>query len=95
MCEYKNTIKHLDEGRFQCGADENYECPEGEYQSRVVITVVGDLRDRMKQETHMEWNAFNNCIAKKIRGKSCFDIKNCSCRIRGWQLYHEMSFIWH
>jgi len=81
-CEYGNTIQHLNEGGFKCDADWDYQCPEGEYQSRVVITVVGDLRDRRKQQTHKEWNAFNNYVAKKIRGKKGFEIRNCACVIR-------------
>jgi len=27
----------------------NYECPEGEYQTKVIISVIGNLRDRLKE----------------------------------------------
>lgn len=50
-CEYKNSIKHLKEGEFQCSASDDYVCPEAEYQTCVAITFVGDLRDRSGQET--------------------------------------------
>lgn len=83
-CKYKDTIKHVEEGGFTCEPEDGFVCPEGEYQTRVVITVIGDLRDRMKHQTHKEWNKFNNYIAKKINGKSGFYIRNCACVIKGY-----------
>lgn len=83
-CEYGKTVIHHSEGGFSCDADEKYECPKGKYQTRVVITVIGDLRDRMKTKTHKEWNAFNNFIAKKVNSKYGFHIRNCACRIIGY-----------
>ena len=57
-CEYGKTIVHLDKGGFQCDAPKGYECPEGEYQTCIAITLVGDLRDRDKQTTCEEINKF-------------------------------------
>ena len=82
-CVYQPTVRHCEDGGFMCDAPEDYECPEGDYQTRVVITVIGDLRDRMKDQTKDEWNAFKKYIAKYINGNG-FDIRNCTCKIQGW-----------
>ncbi|MGN1301536.1 MAG: hypothetical protein ACI4U9_03320 [Clostridia bacterium] len=57
-CKYGKTIKRLAEGGFECGADESFECPEGKYQTRVVISIVGDLRDRSGNITRKELKEF-------------------------------------
>lgn len=57
-CEYKDTVKHLDGGGFICDADDDYKCPEAEYQSCVAITIVGDLRDKTIYETTKEIDDF-------------------------------------
>jgi len=41
-----------------CIADVNYGCPEGKYQTCAVITVQGDLRNRIKYTTEKEFNEF-------------------------------------
>jgi len=82
-CQYKDTRKLYDDG-FECDAPEGYKCPHGEYQTRVVITVIGDLRDRMRQRTRDEWYAFKKYIEKSINNDG-FTIRNCSCNIIGWQ----------
>lgn len=82
-CEYGETIKHLDEGGWICDASDGYQCPRGEYQTRVVVTVIGDLRDRQKSQTEREWLNFKNFIEKKIRNDG-FTIRNCACNIEGW-----------
>jgi hypothetical protein len=63
-CKYKDTIIHYKEGGFSCEAEEKFECPEGKYQTRVVITVIGDLRDREKVQTQQEYKEFYNYIKK-------------------------------
>ena len=81
-CEYGNTIVYLPEGGFLCGCPDGYKCPDGEYQSRVVITVIGDLRDRMLEETQKEWDAFKAYVDGEIN-KEGYIIRNCSCNIIG------------
>lgn len=81
-CEYGKTVRYLDKGGFECDADKEYKCPSGEYQTRVVITVIGDLRDRMKDTTKEEWKAFKKYIEKHIDGDG-FGIRNCTCKIQG------------
>lgn len=78
-CEYKNTIVHLENNGFRCDADENYQCPVAEYQTRVVITILGSLRDRMKEKTEKKYKAFVNYLKKKCK----FDIKNSTVNIIG------------
>lgn len=82
-CKYGKTVVYHSEGGFSCDADENYECPYGEYQTRVVITVVGDLRNREKNRTDKEWNSFYNFVSEKINGNNGFHIRNCACTIQG------------
>ena len=54
--------------------------PETEYQSRVVITVVGDLRDRNMPQTQAEWKAFRKYVERSIgKGKGC--IMKSTCKI--------------
>ena len=59
------------------------------YQTRVVITVVGDLRDRTKAQTEKEWNDFKNFIGIEPelytdgREGLNLEIINCSCEIKG------------
>lgn len=78
-CQYKETLKFYDDG-FECDAPDGYRCPYGEYKTRAVITVHGDLRDRMKQRTKKEWNEFHRYIAKKLK----WTIRLATCRIEGW-----------
>lgn len=78
-CQYKETLKFYDDG-FECDAPDGYRCPYGEYKTRAVITVQGDLRDRMKQRTKKEWNEFHRYIAKKLK----WAIRLATCRIEGW-----------
>jgi len=76
-CEYGNTITRLECGSFQCQADETYKCPEGKYQTRVVITIVGNLRDRMTEQTEREYNDFLNYLIKDCG----FDIEHETFKI--------------
>lgn len=54
--------------------------PISEYQTRVVITVAGDLRDRHKPQTQAEWRAFKKYVESVI-GVGKGSIMNCTCRI--------------
>lgn len=58
-CKYKDTVRYLDtEGYFECDAEEGFECPDGEYQSCVAITLIGDFRDRDGEVTRQEVESF-------------------------------------
>lgn len=82
-CEFGNTRVHLKEGGFTCDAPEDYDCPRGEYQTRVCITVIGDLRDRCRKATSKEWDKFRTFIEKEINGKG-FWIRECAYDIHEW-----------
>ena len=45
-------------GEADCEPPHDFECPEGRYQTRVVISIQGDLRDRMKDQTRDEFKEF-------------------------------------
>ena len=49
---------------ISCAAEEDFECPEGEFQTIVVLTLYGDLRDRTIKETKAEVDAFVKYIEK-------------------------------
>lgn len=78
-CQYKDSISYFDRG-FECDGPAGFICPRGEYQSRAIITVCGDLRDRMKRQTKKEWNEFHRFVAKKLK----YGIRIATCRIDGW-----------
>lgn len=76
ICPWKDS----DDGDGNCAAPDDFDCPSGAFQSRVVITVCGDLRDRMKAETHKEWKAFQKYIFKTLG----FGYRNVACSIQGY-----------
>lgn len=76
ICPWKDS----DDGDGNCAAPDEFDCPSGEFQSRVIITVCGDLRDRMKAETHKEWKAFQKYVFKTLG----FGYRNVACSIKGY-----------
>ena len=78
-CQYGKTLRFSVDG-FECDSPSGYSCPSGKYQSRAIITVCGDLRDRMKSRTKKEWNAFHRYVAKELG----FGVRIATCRIDGW-----------
>lgn len=64
-CKYKQVLESLDGDTDACRTTKGHECRPGEYQSCVVITVQGDLRDRMKSQTQKEFDAFKKYIEKE------------------------------
>lgn len=74
-CEYFETgTEH------ECDPPKEYCCPYGEYQTRAVITIQGDLRDRMRSQTKKEWNKFHRYVAKELN----WTIRLAACRIEGY-----------
>jgi hypothetical protein len=85
ICPHKETLIYEGQTKsglgseYSCKPDEGFVCPEGKYQTRVVITIVGDLRDREKETTKEEYKAF-----LKYLKKNCdFEIRNKSVNIIG------------
>ncbi len=81
-CDYCGGRRDNERGSFYCMApeDNEFRCLTGKYQSRVVITVIGDLRDRLIPETQKEWKAFKKYVRKVVGQK--YGIRNCSCQIK-------------
>ena len=80
-CQYKETVEITGEGLL-CNCPDNFHCPSGEYQTRVVITVVGDLRDRQKKQTQREYQRFKKYIVKKLHEVKG-ELLSSACTIRG------------
>jgi hypothetical protein len=83
-CPHYGGPVYDEEGGFYCDAPSDFKCPEGEYQTRVVITVIGDLRNRMKDQTKREFRQFKKFIKKHINEERGFHIRNCACNIVVW-----------
>lgn len=77
-CKYGDTVKYHD-GYQECDSPEGFRCESGEYQTRVIITVCGDLRDRSKEETQKEWNEFYRYVKEELK----FTVRISSCDIAG------------
>lgn len=80
ICPYKDTVIHHEEGGYSCDAEEGFKCPESEYQTRVSITIIGSLRDRIKSQTEKEFNKF----VEYLRKNCDFEIENMAFSIMGY-----------
>lgn len=76
-CEYKDSFKKTEDNIFECNAPDDYKCPDGNYQSCVVISIQGDLRDRTPERTQKEFNKFLNYLDEK------YIIRDYSLNIQG------------
>ena len=81
-CTYKDTIVHYEGGGFCCDSPEGFKCPDGEFQTCAVITIVGNLRDRMNNQTEKEWKRYLKYLTNE--NKLDWDVRNVSCNIMGW-----------
>lgn len=68
------------DGKLYCRKGDGDSCLDSKFQTRVVITVIGDLRDRDREETKQEWLAFKTYIYKSVNDTG-FWVRNCSCNI--------------
>ena len=66
-CKYKDSIIELKDENgddyMTCSKAEKRDC-SAEYQTRIVISVQGDLRDRAKEETEKEFEEFKKYVEK-------------------------------
>ena len=81
ICQYKETAKITGEG-LVCGCPDDFHCPSGEYQTCVVITIAGDLRDRQKKQTQKEYQRFKKYVIKKLHEVKG-ELLSSACTIRG------------
>ena len=65
-CGFGHTRKRLPKGGFKCAAPEEYECKEGEFQTCAVITVAGNLRDRLPEQTKTEYKEFLKWVKARV-----------------------------
>lgn len=59
-CEYKDTLRDITVDGLdyqECDAPDGHDC-SGEYQSCIVISIQGDLRDRIPDQTKREFEEF-------------------------------------
>ena len=78
-CKYKEILRTITiDGKKgqECDAPENLDC-SAEYQTCVVISIQGDLRDRMKDQTQKEFNEFMKYLTTK------FYVRDYSFNIEG------------
>ena len=76
LCPFEQSRRETKEGLFICSAPEEYQCEAGEpirYQQSVAITIIGDLRDRVKSQTKIEYDDFIKWLKQRfsIRLKTC------------------------
>lgn len=74
-CVYGNTVKRLGDNSFICKSYKDYKCPELQCQTKIVITVIGELRDKNIEDTKKEWKEFLKYL-KTIHPYSSIDIKS-------------------
>lgn len=78
-CKYRETLRPvIIDGKEieECDAPEDHDC-SADYQTCVVISIQGDLRDRTKEETQKEFDEFIKYITTK-----CY-IRDYSVNIEG------------
>lgn len=76
-CKFGPSIIHLKEGGFTCDGPEDYTCPDAKFQTCIVISVQGDLRDRDRDTTTKEFCRFVDYL------KEFFIIRDYSWHIEG------------
>lgn len=78
-CRYKDSLHDvIKNGKEyqECDAPENHDC-SAEYQTCVVISIQGDLRDRIKDQTQKEFDNFMKYLTTK------FYVRDYSLNIEG------------
>lgn len=86
-CKYKDTIKILEDGKFLCGSEEDFECSEGKYQTHATINIIGDLRDRSFDVIITQMNEFIENLQEK------FEIINACCVVKDdWEGCFDLEF---
>ena len=78
-CKYKETLRTITiDGKKgqECDGPENYDC-SSEYQSDVVISIQGDLRDREFNDTKEEFEKFLEYV------KNNFHVRDYTYNIEG------------
>ena len=56
-CPYKDTLVDLGDS-YECAAPKGSHCPDNKYQTCIIISIQGDLRDRLPEQTQKEFDKF-------------------------------------
>ena len=78
-CKYRDSLHDIiknGEEYQECDAPENHDC-SAQFQTCVVISIQGDLRDRIKDQTQKEFNEFMKYLTTK------FYVRDYSLNIEG------------
>ncbi|MBR2493889.1 MAG: hypothetical protein IKB64_10610 [Paludibacteraceae bacterium] len=76
-CPYGDTRIPTSKSSFICKSPEGFKCPRAEYQTCVVISVQGDLRDRTEEKTQAEFDEFLKFIKQR------YYLRDYSVNIKG------------
>ncbi len=77
-CPFGHTLRYLEGGGFSCKAPKEYTCKGEDFQTSVAVTIIGDLRDRFREQTKEEYSAFISYLKSRFYG-----IRLRSCNITG------------
>ena len=72
-CPFGHTRKKVKNG-FTCQAPKEYECKEAEFQTSVALTIIGNLRDRFKDQTKEEYSA----LLKWLKARFRVEMRSCT-----------------
>lgn len=94
LCPFRNNRRYTKGSRrdiFYCDHPPEYNCWERKYkrQAHYVIVVAGSFRDRFKEQTLKEFNAFKRWITCRENGLR-WDINTVACSIKGsytWECF--------
>lgn len=78
-CPHNDKLVNILHGEIICEHPDDFTCPEGEYQTSVCISIIGNLRDRDRKRTRKEYDNFIKWL-KSV--KEFDDIRIRSCTIR-------------
>lgn len=57
-CKFNDVVRQREVTTFTCKAEEDYKCPSAEFNTMVVMTLFGALRDRTYNKTKEEYDTF-------------------------------------
>ena len=89
FCPFRKSIRWQDASHFSCLPVEGYQCKFTEYYDSYSIIIIGNLRDKFKEETKKEFNEFKHWISTSSQGLN-WGINKVLCDIDGrysWEAF--------
>jgi len=79
-CKYFHTKEYLENNITTCETDDNFDCESKrkEYQTKILISISGNLRDKKLEKTKKEYEKFEKYITKTLG----YSIENKSIEIK-------------